>query len=39
MLRNLYLAYAVTWATHGLYFVYLWRRHQRLKHEQAALLK
>ncbi len=39
MLRNLYIAYAVTWAANGLYMVYLWRRQQRLKREQAALRK
>lgn len=39
MLRNLYLAYAVTWVIHGVYFAYLWRRYQRLKNEQAALKK
>jgi hypothetical protein len=39
MLRNLYLAYAVTWVIHGVYFILLWRRHQRLKTEQAALRK
>jgi len=39
MLRNLYLAYAVTWAIHGVYFVYLWRKYQRVKSEEAALRK
>lgn len=39
MLRNLYIAYAVTWAANGLYMVYLWRRHLRLKREQDALKK
>jgi CcmD family protein len=39
MLRNLYLAYAVTWVILGIYFVLLGRRHQRLKAEQAALRK
>ena len=39
MLRNLYISYAITWVIHGVYFVYLWRRHQRLKREQAALRK
>lgn len=39
MPRNLILAYIATWAIHGVYFVFLWRRHQRLKREQAALKK
>ena len=39
MLRNLYLAYAVTWVILGIYFVFLWRRNQRLKNEQTALRK
>jgi hypothetical protein len=39
MLRNLYLAYAVTWVIHGVYFVYLWRKYQRVRREAAALQK
>jgi len=33
MSQNLYIAYAITWAIHGVYFVYLWRRYARLKNE------
>lgn len=39
MLRNLYIAYAVTWVVNGSYVAYLWRRHLRLKREQATLKK
>ena len=38
-MRNLYLAYAVTWVILGIYFILLWRRHQRLKAEQSAMRK
>lgn len=32
-MRNLYLAYAVTWFIHGLYLVVLSRRYARMRRE------
>ena len=37
MLRNLYLAYVVTWVAIGVYLFLLWRRQERVKQEEAEL--
>jgi hypothetical protein len=33
MLRNLYLAYGITWAIHAGYLYFLWKRNSRVKKE------
>ena len=36
-MRNLYIAYAVTWVIIGIYLVILWRRQERVQREEAQL--